>query len=187
MLGMFKAGTISAMLSLAMVMFPRANCLLAADTRRPAYPIVHEIQVDEDCRVMPDPAHPVTDGKKQKPRRDALVCQIDSVHNSAHVEEMIVGNERRRNRVDVDEKEFVLQNITQDRVIFVVEQPVGNGWMVDSDPQPVEMRAANSGSVAVFRVYAEPGEIVHLHVGARRTTAMKTKIIRTSSNQTPAY
>jgi hypothetical protein len=178
---MFRAGAISTMLLVAMGMSPRVDCLLHADARRPAYPIVHEIQVDEDCRVMPDPAHPVVDGKKPKPRVDELVCQIDGEHNSERVEETIVGNERRRTRVAVDEKEFVLQNITQDRVIFVVEQPVGKGWMVDSDPQPAELRKVNSGSLAVFRVYAEPGEIVHLHVGARHTTPMKTKIIRTAA------
>jgi hypothetical protein len=44
---------------------------------------------------------------------------------------------------------------------------------VDSDPQPAEME----GSTAVFRVYAEPGEIVRLHVGVRRTTELKPKTI----------
>ena len=37
--------------------------------------------------------------------------------------------------------------------------------------------AAMEGTTAVFRVYAEPGEIVRLHVGVRKTTQLKPKTI----------
>jgi hypothetical protein len=78
-----------------------------------------------------------------------------------------------RREVEVDEQEYVLQNVTMKPVAFVVEQPVAKGWTVDSDPQPTEMQ----GATAIFRVHAEPGEIVRLHVGVRRTTELKPKPI----------
>jgi hypothetical protein len=186
MLAMFKTGYVSAIFFFAAGMTAGVIGGPRAGGQRPAYPIVREIQVDSNCRVQPDPARPVAVENQQHPdqrfRKDPLVCGIDTVNSSEHVEETIVGNERRRNRVAVDEKEFVLQNTTQDRVAFVVEQPVSKGWIVDSDPKPTQLRTVNSVSVAIFRVYAEPGQIVHLHVGERHTTPMKTKIIRTSGN-----
>jgi hypothetical protein len=48
-------------------------------------------------------------------------------------------------------------------VAFVVNQPLPKGWRIDSDPQPIDLQ----GSTATFRVIAEPGQIVRLHVGER--------------------
>jgi len=189
-LGMFGVGSYSALLWLAaglsLGVGGQEQPAAQRPAVRPAYPIVHEIQVDGNCRVMPDPAQPAPRGddkSKSTPRfrEDPLVCQIESVHNSEHVEEMIVGNELRRNRINVEEQGYALQNITPNRVVFVVEQPVKKDWRVDSDPQPTEVCETNKGSLAVFRVWAEPGEIVRLHVGVRHTTPMKTKLIRTSN------
>lgn len=53
---------------------------------------------------------------------------------------------------------YLLQNVTAEPVIFVVEQLVSEGWQVDSDPQPTEM----VGATALFRVHAQPGETVRL-------------------------
>jgi hypothetical protein len=54
-----------------------------------------------------------------------------------------------------------------------VERPVPKGWTVDSDPQPNRY----DGDNAVFPVHAAAGEIVRLHVGIRRTTALKPRTI----------
>jgi hypothetical protein len=56
-------------------------------------------------------------------------------------------------------------------VVFVVLEEVPKGWRVDSDPQPTEMQ----GDIAIFHVDAEPGKIVRLHVGVRKTTDLKPK------------
>ena len=42
---------------------------------------------------------------------------------------------------------------------------VPENWMVDSDPQPFGI----DGSTALFRLSAEPGQRVRLHVGMRRS------------------
>ena len=169
-------------LSAAIVLAALGSRLAAG--QRPAYPIVQEIHVDQKCRILPAPAQPVTPDtnsgasqKKTRPIKDPVVCHLESIHGSEHREEAIVGNELLRNRVEVEEQEFVLQNISADPVVFVVEQPVIQGWQVDSDPQPT----AIVGTTALFRVNAAPGEIVHLHVGERHTTPLKAKAIRTTT------
>jgi hypothetical protein len=129
-----------------------------------------QIHIDQDCRILPDPAHPLP-GKKQKPYSDSTICQIESAHDSEHTEEYIDGNQLQRSKVRVQEQTYVLQNIAPEMVIFVLQVPVPNNWMIDSDPKPARME----GSVAFFPCYAKPGEIVHLHIGMRHTTAMKPK------------
>lgn len=130
------------------------------------------IYVDQRCGLLPDPAAPAA-GKKPRVRRDPAICHLESTNRSSHREEAVVGTEMLRREVEVDEQEYVLQNVTMKPVAFVVEQPVAKGWTVDSDPQPTEMQ----GATAIFRVHAEPGEIVRLHVGVRRTTELKPKPI----------
>jgi hypothetical protein len=62
----------------------------------------------------------------------------------------------------------LLQNVTDAPAVFVVRQDIPEDWTVDSDPSPVTME----GMTAVFRVLAEPGQIVRLHVGIRNTVPM---------------
>jgi hypothetical protein len=143
---------------------------------RPDYPIVLEIHVDQSCGLLPDAAHPVAAGKKPRLKRDSTICHLESIHHSEHVEKTVVQNEVRRGRVAVAEQEYVLQDITAGPVVFVVEQSVRKGWIVDSDPQPSETQ----GSTALFRVHAEPGQIVRLHVGMRHTRPLKTKVLPVS-------
>lgn len=144
---------------------------------RPDYPILREIRVDEDCRILVADERQVADTKKPRFVRDPVICHIESANSSEHTEEGIVGDELLRNRVKVVEHEFLLQNIAGDPVIFVVRQVVPKGWMVDSDPQPNAM----DGSDAIFRVHAAPGEIVRLHVGERHTTSLRPRVIRAGS------
>lgn len=184
-LAMFWAGRLLAMVGVMAAASGMAQAHAAQTPRRtaarPAYPIVAEIEVDGRCRVMPDPMHPDAEGKKPRFKKDEIVCHLETESSSQHEEDVVVGNERRRNRVKIEEQEYVLQNVTAQQEIFVVEQPVRKDWQVDSDPQPVEMRATGDGSVAVFRVRVEPGEVVRLHVGVRHTTPLKTKVIRASA------
>jgi hypothetical protein len=147
---------------------------------RPAYDganapdVAREIHIDRKCRIVPDPAHPLP-GKsnKLKPFRDSVICSLESQHDSDHLEERVQGNQILRFHVRVLEQTFVLQNITADHVVFVVEQDLPEGWTIDSDPQPNRF----STCCAIFPVHAQPGEIVHLHVGLRHTDQLKPKLI----------
>jgi len=162
---------------------------LAAGAQQPASqptsaPVVHriayspfpEIRVDDSCHLLPDPAHPVIAKKKPRLHTDPVICHLESVLSSGHREETIIGNELHRSDVSITEQTYVLQNVTTEPAVFVVQQSVPEGWAVDSDPQPVE----TVGSTAVFRANAQPGEIVHLHVGLRHTKPLTTKILKKS-------
>ncbi len=145
---------------------------------RPAYDgsgapdVALQIHVDAKCRILPEAAHPFP-GHKPGPFRDANICHTESATGSEHREEQISGNQLLRSNVRVSEQTYVLQNITGDHVVFVLECPVPQGWQVDSDPQPNRF----DGQVTIFPVHAQAGEIVRLHVGMRRVTPLRPKTI----------
>ncbi|MGB6690996.1 MAG: hypothetical protein WBE76_24450 [Terracidiphilus sp.] len=160
--------------------FATAAVLLAEQApqvpNRPTYDnsaapdVALEIHIDGDCRVVPNPALPVGAGKT-KPFHDNAICYLEGPHDSEHGEERIQGNQLLRSYVRVSEETFVLRNITDRHIVFIVERPVPKGWTVDSDPQPNRYL----GSTAIFPVHAQPEETVRLHVGIRRTTLLKPK------------
>jgi hypothetical protein len=144
----------------------------AAAPQRPQYYSFNEIHVDQDCRILPDPAH-VPPGKKAKPYSDGAICRLESVLESEHVEERIVGTQLLRTKVEIHEHEFVLQDISPDPVTFVVQQEVPKTWAIDSDPQPKQV----IGQTAFFPVIVQPGQVVRLHVGLRHESPMRAKAI----------
>lgn len=129
-----------------------------------------KIYVNQNCGLLPDLAVALN-GKEKEVGYDPAICHVEGANNSQHREEKEFGSELERSRVDVREQEFVLQNITMKPAVFYVLVRVPNGWVVDSDPQPKEMRS----DIAIFEAHAAEGEIVHLHVGIRHTRDLKPK------------
>lgn len=128
---------------------------------------VMEIHVNQDCLILQDRvdgvqgmsvpgAQAVTGGET-----DSAVCHLESKLTSNHVKGTVVNGAVQRSVVVVKEQEYLLQNELQQPVVFVVEHAVPDGWKVDSDPAPQRM----VGKMAVFKVSAQPGQIVRLHVG----------------------
>jgi hypothetical protein len=74
-------------------------------------------------------------------------------------------------KVNVADQTYLLQNIHSEPVVFVGAQEVPDGWHIDSDPQPKAMK----GVFAIFRVNAQPGQIVRLHVGMVHETLMEDR------------
>jgi hypothetical protein len=179
MLRMFKTSTFSASFLLGVVVSLTGGGCHSASARQPALQLasgsvapavviasLKEIHVDQGCHILQDQ---VSGGKGiagLSLRTDPVVCHLESVNTSNHIEETIRDGVTQRNAVTISEQEYLLQNVTAQPVIFVIEHLVPKGWQVDSDPQPTEM----SGSTAVFRVNAEPSQIVRLHVGERHAT-----------------
>jgi hypothetical protein len=120
-----------------------------------------EIHVDQKCHILQDEIDGVTGSSVSDRSKDLAVCHLESVLTSDREQETLKNGVSQREVVKISEQEYLLQNVTPDPVIFVVEHSVPDGWHVDSDPQPVKM----IGSIALFRVSAEPGQIVRLHVG----------------------
>jgi hypothetical protein len=135
---------------------------------------VREIHVDQDCVILQDVvdgvrgvmvpgAEPVAGGAVGQ--SDRAVCHLESQLSSNHVQGAVVNGAVQRSVVVVKEQEYLLQDEFQQPVVFVVEQAVPEGWVVDSDPQPAKV----VGHTALFRVMAQPGQIVRLHVGVAHT------------------
>jgi hypothetical protein len=122
------------------------------------------IVVDKSCRIQLE-SDPLVVGDHLDAFRDDAICHLESVLSSHHVEEKITDGERSRFFVRVAEQEYVVQNPTDKPTVFIVRHHVPENWTVDSDPQPTSM----DGSTALFRVNAEPGQRVRLHVGMHRS------------------
>ncbi len=175
----------------AYVLFPCLGFVLAASVGngqqapRPPYDgsdqpgVARQIFIDGDCRIMPT-STVLLPRKKSRPFRDPTICSIESAAASEHMEELISGSQVLRYRVHIVEQTFVLQNISDDHIVFVVERAVPPGWSVDSDPQPNRYTSAG----AVFPVHAQPGEIVRLHIGIRSSKPLKPRTI--SGDKPPA-
>jgi hypothetical protein len=120
--------------------------------------------VDERCRIFTqDRPHDDQRYSKPKFRADPSVCRLRGEHQSKHWEQTVEDGVMRRTRVEIREHTFELHNGTDMPVTFVVDQSLPAGWRVDSTPQPTEI----ADSMATFRVIAEPGQTIRLHVGER--------------------
>jgi hypothetical protein len=143
-----------------------ASSLLAQQPTSPPLTLVPgELQVDHSCRIL-TPARPGARNPRPHFRYNPIVCHLESVHTSDHWEQTppTTPNGRPRNiHVTVAEREYLLQNVTPAPVTFVVTEPLRKGWHIDSEVQPAEL----TPKAAIFRVQAQPGQIVRLHVGER--------------------
>jgi hypothetical protein len=140
------------------LLFLLAAAASATAQAAPADPSSHwqQIYVDDHCQVL--------DASSGTFAANADVCHLDGmgVHRSSHVAAKEVDGIVHHSLVNVAEQTYLLQNIHDQPVVFVVAQQVPDGWHIDSDPQPVTQK----DGVAIFRVIAQPGQIVRLHVGA---------------------
>jgi hypothetical protein len=138
--------------------------LLPADNASVSPALPTEVHIDQYCRVL-TPGHPTATNPAPPAhyRYNSVVCHIESDLHSHHWEQKTINGTPRNTYVYVKEREYLLQNTTDRPVAFVVNQPLPKGWRIDSDPQPIDLQ----GSTATFRVIAEPGQIVRLHVGER--------------------
>jgi hypothetical protein len=178
---MFAGRITACVLSLTI---PVATVVAQDHPPRPAYDgssapdVTQQVRVDGQCRILSDPKPPFS-AHKPAPFRDVSICHIENVLASVHHEGQTSGNQLLRSTVRVSEQTYVLQNITGDHVVFVLEVPVPDGWQIDSDPQPNRF----SGSTAIFPLHAQAGEIVTVHVGMRHTTSLRPKKISAPAPQ----
>jgi hypothetical protein len=130
------------------------------------------IHVDENCRILPG-SEGTPHAKKARPYSDSAVCSLEGIAQSTHWEEKIAGSQLQRWFVRVKERTFVLQDIADEPVVFIVRYAIPQDWFVDSNPQPWQ----TVDRTAYFRAYVKPGETVRLHVGVRREWPAKSKPI----------
>jgi hypothetical protein len=68
------------------------------------------IYVDQNCRILPDPLHPLP-GAKSKPYRDSAICYVSGQHVSEHREERIDGHQLLRWDMRVIEQTFQVSSL----------------------------------------------------------------------------
>ncbi|HLJ77419.1 MAG TPA: hypothetical protein VKT75_08395 [Acidobacteriaceae bacterium] len=74
---------------------------------------------------------------------------------------------------------YVVHNTAADARTVILEHPVQNGWRLSSDTKPVETTA----TLYRFRVTAQPGETVRLHVGQTHTEGTRYQLTAVSDDQ----
>jgi hypothetical protein len=126
-----------------------------------------EIHVNQDCVILQDqiygvpgvsvPGGTAVAGGETNP----AWCHLESQLTSNHVKGTVVNGAVERSVVVVKEQQYLLQDLFEQPVVFVVEHAVPDGWKIDSDPAPT----AVANKVALFRVMVQPGQVVKLHVG----------------------
>lgn len=137
-----------------------------------AAPSAVEIHVDQRCRILPQLAT-APSGKKAKPWSDWNTCHLEQVFDTKHREQTVVGTELRRSDVEIFEQQYVLGNQSRQPDLFIIEQPALKGWTIEGDPPPFRV----AGGKEYYRAWVQPGETVRLHVGMRRETAQKPKLL----------
>ncbi len=111
---------------------------------------------------------PGAGGERSVEQLDLSVCHLDSQLTANRVKGEVVNGAVQRSVVVVKEKDFLLQNSFERPVVFVVEQPVPEGWQIATVPGPDKML----GNVALFKAVALPGQMVRLHAGEQHTIAL---------------
>ena len=81
------------------------------------------IVVDKACLIQPE-SDPLVFGGHSNAFRDDAICHLESVLSSHHIEEKITEAEPSRFFVRVAEQEYVVQNPTDRRAVFVVRHEV---------------------------------------------------------------
>jgi hypothetical protein len=80
---------------------------------------------------------------------------------------------------DVAEVEYIVHNAAPDPRLVIVEQPIRQGWTLDSDPKPAETTA----TAYRFRVATKPNESVRLHIGERHTDFEYIRLVDRTEDQ----
>jgi hypothetical protein len=140
-----------------------ATTLVAQQNPAPASPpSLAEVEIDQNCRILSSPA-PTAANPNPTPRYryNSAVCHLESQHCSDHWEKTTQNGVTKNILVAIKEREYILQNIGATPVTFAINQQVPKNWRIDSTPQPDQI----SGDIATFRIVAEPGQVVRLHVG----------------------
>ena len=132
---------------------------------------VQEIHVNQDCVILQDqiygvpgmsvPGGTAVAGGETNP----AWCHLQSQLTSNHVRGTVVNGAVERSVVVVKEQQYLLQDLFEQPVMFVVEHAVPEGWKIDSDPAPT----AVVNKVALFRVMVRPGQVTKLHVAEEHT------------------
>jgi hypothetical protein len=127
-----------------------------------------------------DPIHPAEKRLLSYAVDQAVRVSTDNSHSTHRVERITVSKGvLRQTTLDINEVEYLVHNAAPDARTVIVEHPVRNGWMLDSDPKPTE----TTPTVDRFRVETKAGETVRLHIGERHPGTSVYTLTNSDDNQ----
>jgi hypothetical protein len=113
-----------------------------------------------------DPIHPGEKRLLSYAADQAVRVTTDHTNNSRTVIHLTIKKGvLTETSTDIAEVEYLVHNAAPDPRTVIVEQPIRQGWTLDSDPKPAE----TTPTAYRFRVATKPAETVHLHIGERHT------------------
>lgn len=127
-----------------------------------------------------DPIHPNERRLLSYAADTAVTVTTDYSHNTQRVLSFsVVRGILRQQTSEVSEVEYIIHNAAPDARTVIVEQPIRQGWNLDSDPKPAE----TTPTAYRFRVATAPGESVRLHVGQRRLFELHYRLVDNTDEQ----
>jgi hypothetical protein len=127
-----------------------------------------------------DPIHPGEKRLLSYAADQAVRVTTDHTNNTRRVIHLSIKNGvLTESSTDVAEVEYLVHNAAPDPRLVIVEQPVRQGWTLDSDPKPAE----TTPTAYRFRVATKPQETVRLHIGERHTNYEYIRLVDRSIEQ----
>jgi len=127
-----------------------------------------------------DPIHPGEKRLLSYAADQAVRVTVDHQNNTHTVHRFsIAKGVLTETSTDVAEIEYLVHNAAPDPRTVIVEQPIRQGWTLDSDPKPAET-TPNSYR---FRVATQPHESVRLHIGERHTNFQSIRLVDRTEEQ----
>jgi hypothetical protein len=127
-----------------------------------------------------DPIHPNERRLLSYAADQAVRVSTDHSNNTRRVTSITVSKGvLREETAEVAEVEYLVHNAAPEARTVIVEQPVRQGWKLDSEVQPVE----TTPTAYRFRVATQPVESVRLHIGERHTLFQYYRLVDTSDAQ----
>lgn len=111
-----------------------------------------------------DPIHPAEKRLLSYAVDQAVRVTVDHTNSSRHIQRITASKGvLKQSTLDISEVEYLIHNAAPEARSIVIEEPVRAGWIIDSDPKPIE----TTSSVNRFRIEAQPDQAVRLHIGER--------------------
>ena len=127
-----------------------------------------------------DPIHPGEKRLLSYAADQAVRVTSDYTHNTRTVTHLTIKKGvLTENSTEIAEVEYLVHNAAPDPRTVILEQPLRQGWTLDSDPKPAETTA----TAYRFRVAAQPRETVRLHIGERHTNFEYIRLVDRTEEQ----
>jgi hypothetical protein len=110
----------------------------------------------------------------------AVHVSTEGHHDTAHLQHIAVHDGVLIARSEqIREVTYLVHNAASDARDVILEHPLEDGWKLTSGVKPVE----TSASSYRFRVIAQPGETVHLHVGETHVEGTRYELANVDDDQ----